>query len=204
VTVDVGTGDGHAVLATAAREPATLVLGLDANAGAMAESSRRAARPARKGGLPNAAFILGSAEAPPAALEAAADTVTVHFPWGSLLRGAVGRDERVAAGVAGLVSLDGTLELLLAPSDRDGLDRLDGLRRDPAGLVERVIQAFGPHGLELVEGRPATLREIVASGSTWARRLGLGRNRRTLSGTASIDRAATLIRLRRRQLPPRR
>jgi 16S rRNA (adenine(1408)-N(1))-methyltransferase len=51
----------------------------------MVEASRRAAGPARKGGLDNALFVLAAAEAPPAELWALAARVTVLFPWGSLL-----------------------------------------------------------------------------------------------------------------------
>jgi len=65
VTIDVGTGDGRAVLETGAAFPASLAIGLDAHAAAMAEASRRAARPALKGGLPNAMFLLAAAEAIP-------------------------------------------------------------------------------------------------------------------------------------------
>jgi 16S rRNA (adenine(1408)-N(1))-methyltransferase len=189
VTIDVGTGDGRAVLAAAARDPRTLVLGLDAVAAAMAESSRRAARPAPKGGLPNAAFVMAAAEEPPAVLCGVADLVTVRFPWGSLLRGSVGRDAAVAAGLAGLVRPGGTLELLLAPSARDGLE---GVPLDRAALADAAAAAFAPFGFRLVLARPATDDEILGSGSSWARRLGVGRR----NGTA--DRAPMLIRLERR------
>jgi hypothetical protein len=162
------------VLAAATREPRTLVIGLDANAAAMAEASRRAAGPTRKGGLPNAAFILAAAEAPPSELFGAAHRVTVLFPWGSLLRGCVGGgdgdgDGRVAAGVAGLVAPGGTLELFLAPSARDGLD---GLPLDPNHLAAAVRSAFERFGLAMELARPASDAEVRASGSTWARRLG--------------------------------
>lgn len=157
------------MLATAAREPRTLVIGLDANAPAMAEASRRAAGPARKGGLANAAFILATAETPPPELRGAADRVGVLFPWGSLLRGCVGGDARVAAGVAGLVAPAGTLELLLAPSVRDGLD---GLPLELEALVAAVRSAFEGMGLGLELARPASDAEVRDSGSTWARRLG--------------------------------
>ena len=156
------------------------MLGLDANASAMAEASRRAARPPRKGGLPNAGFILASAESPPFALEASADLVTVRFPWGSLLRGVVGADAAVAAGVAGLVAVGGSLELLLAPAGRDGLD---GLPTSTQGLVAGVAGAFHAHGFAIEEVRTPTGAEVKATGSTWARRL---------------DRRPTLIRLVRR------
>jgi 16S rRNA (adenine(1408)-N(1))-methyltransferase len=180
VTIDAGTGDGRAVLAAAAREPSTLVLGLDANAASMAESSRRAARAVRKGGRPNAAFLVASAEAPPAELSGRAELVTVQLPWGSLLRGVVGDDQAVAAGLAGLVTTTGALELLLAPMQRDGLG---GIPTSQGGLVDGAGAAFAPHGFEVAFVRALTPAEIRVSGSTWARRL---------------DRPATLIRLRRR------
>ncbi|MEO5704965.1 MAG: hypothetical protein ABIZ52_08440 [Candidatus Limnocylindrales bacterium] len=190
MTIDIGTGDGRAVLAAAARDPRTLVIGMDASAAAMAELSRRAAGPARKGGLPNAAFILAAAEAPPRDLRGVAERVTVQFPWGSLLRGCVGLDEAVAAGAAALVADRGALDLLIAPSVRDGLG---GVPTDASGLAEVVAGSFARHGFELEFGRPATHAEVVASGSTWARRLGASR----ANGDAP-DRSALLFHLVRR------
>lgn len=173
------------MLALAAREPATLVLGIDPNAAAMAEASRRAAGPARKGGLGNARFVLAAAEAVPAELAGRAGLVTVSFPWGSLLRGCVGLDETVAGGLAALVGGDGGLDLLLAPAARDGLD---GIPTTRSGLVESAARAFHPHGLRVIEGRAATDAEIAATPSTWARRL--------LAGGRG-DRGATIVRLGR-------
>ena len=168
MTIDVGTGDGRAVLATAAAEPTSLVIGIDANAASMAEASRRAAAPSRKGGLANAMFVLATAEAPPEEFRALAGRVTVLFPWGSLLRGCLGADASVAEGIATLLTPQGTLELLLAPADRDGLV---GLPAYPAAVIEAATTTFDALGLRLVEARPATDVEVRASGSSWARRL---------------------------------
>ena len=172
------------MLAAAAREPTTLALGLDANAAAMAESSRRAARPVRKGGLPNAAFVLATAEAPPQILAGAASSVTVRFPWGSLLRGVVGLDPSVAAGIAGLAAPGGTLEVILAPADRDGLD---GMPTSGDGLAAAAASAFESLGFGLVEAHALTPAEILATGSTWARRLGVaGSNGRETGRAATV------------------
>jgi 16S rRNA (adenine(1408)-N(1))-methyltransferase len=184
--IDVGTGDGRAVLDLAAREPATLALGLDASTAALAEVSRRAAGPARKGGRPNARFILAAAEAPPAALAGIADLVTVRFPWGSLLRGCLGSDAAVGRGIVTLVSPGGALELLLAPAPRDGLA---GVPTNVASIVAAAAGAFGPFGFELEVGREATLEEVVRSGSTWAKRLDAGATGR--AGTAHAGAAAS-------------
>jgi 16S rRNA (adenine(1408)-N(1))-methyltransferase len=183
VAIDVGTGDGRAVLAAAARDPRTLVLGMDANATAMAEASRRAAANPKRGGLPNAAFVVAAAEAAPLELRGRADLVTVRFPWASLLRGCLGRDRTVAAGVAGLVAAGGVLELLLAPAARDGLDDLPV---EPDAVAEAAVRAFEEFDRTAVEARPATDAEVAASDSTWAKRL---RSQRP------VDRTVMLIRL---------
>ena len=198
MTIDIGTGDGRAVLDAAAREPTTLVLGLDASAAAMIASSRRAAGPARKGGRANVRFILAAAESPPPALVGVADLVTVRFPWGSLLRGCLGLDATVAAGVAALVAPRGTLELLMAPSARDGLE---GVPIEVDAIVAAARTAFEPFGLELVAGRAATAQEVAASGSSWAKRLDAGRSRHRSNGngngTGDAGRVVTLVRFER-------
>jgi len=185
VTIDIGTGDGRSALAAAAADPRTLVIGLDADAASMAEASRRAARAATKRGLTNALFLVAAAEAPPPELANLADRITIHFPWGSLLRGCLGLAPAAAAGIAVLANRRATIELLLAPAARDGLE---GIPTEPAAIVDAVRSTFAPFGFELVAGRVATDAEIAASRSTWARRL--------LAGNGRRDRAVTLVRLR--------
>lgn len=50
------------MLAAAAEQPETLIVGIDANAAAMADAARRAAR---RGALPNVLFFVAAAEHPP-------------------------------------------------------------------------------------------------------------------------------------------
>jgi hypothetical protein len=83
VVLDLGTGDGRAVVARAREEPAALVIGIDASAAGMAESSFRADRPLQKGGTPNAIFAVGAAERPIDELRGRADELTIVMPWGS-------------------------------------------------------------------------------------------------------------------------
>lgn len=167
--VDLGTGDGRAVLAAAAADPQALVIGLDADASAMAEASRRAARPTRKGGLPNALFVAGAAETPPAELCGIADTVTAWFPWGSLLRGVLGLDDAAARGLATLVRPDGgRVEALVSVTARD---RLDGVASLDGPALDRLAGAHRRFGLELVSVAPATAEEVRATRSSWGRRL---------------------------------
>jgi 16S rRNA (adenine(1408)-N(1))-methyltransferase len=190
--IDLGTGDGRSVLAAAAADPAALVVGVDASAAAMAEASRRAAKPASRGGLANALFVVAAAEAPPPELAGVADSVTIPLRWGSLLRGALALAADVAAGIAALVAPAGRVEILLAPATRDRLaPEVDvrGRLRD-GGLAE----GWRRFGLELCEARTATGAEISASRSTWARRLGLR--------AGDSERAAYRLVLRRPPLAP--
>ena len=161
----------------------------------MAESSRRAARHARKGGLRNAVFVVAAAEAPLPELAGVAQLLTVRFPWGSLLRGVVARDDAVAAGIAALAAQASAIELLLAPSPRDGLADVP---TSTESLADAVRRTFEPFGFMLADGRLASSAEIHESGSTWARRLGVGSRRVAVSGGSGVeDRSVTFIRLSR-------
>ncbi len=174
MAVDLGTGDGRHVLSTAAGQPDTLAIGVDANAPAMADSSRRAWR---RDALPNALFAVAAAEQPPEALHGMAGSLTVNFPWGSLLRGLLGEDDAVLAGVARLMAPGAEGVVLLSVLPRDGMP--------PVPPPVSLRPAYARHGLDLVEMRPATPEEVAASGSSWAKRLRAGR-----------DRPVTLLRLR--------
>jgi 16S rRNA (adenine(1408)-N(1))-methyltransferase len=166
--VDLGTGDGRAVVARARREPGALVIGMDASAAGMAEESRRAARPQKRGGLPNALFVVAVAECPPVELQGIADDLTILFPWSSLLRGVLALDGAAADGIAGLVRDGGRVDALVSITERDGL----GLAPLRAEDGPRIAGRWASHGLTLVAFEPATAEEIAATGSTWARRLG--------------------------------
>ena len=150
-------------------------MGLDATADRMAETSRRTARSPRRGGLPNALFAVAAAEQPPLELYGRADELTILFPWGSLLRGALALPDASAAsaGIAALVARGGTIRILVSVDARDRL----GLPPFAAADRERLAAGWRCHGLEVCAFEPATDAEVRASGSTWARRLRAGRDR---------------------------
>ena len=164
--VDIGTGDGRAVLARAAAEPATLVIGVDAAAASMAESSRRADRR----GPRNALYLAAGVEALASSrLAGTADLVTVTLPWGSLLRGVLGLDEAALGGIVATAKPGGRLEVLASVVPSDGIVGLECL--DDAA-ASAVAEAWRAAGLRLVGMRPATRADMESAGSSWARRLG--------------------------------
>ena len=186
MVVDIGTGDGRAVLLRAAAEPTALVVGVDAAASLMADASRRADRR----GPTNVLFLAAGAETLAASpLAGRADLVTVRFPWGSLLRGIVGLDDAALCGVASLLAAGGRLEVLASVVPSDGVTGMPCL---DAEAEPAIRPAWSAAGLRLTAMRLASAAEIEACGSTWARRLRAGRDTRPvwrLDGTrsASID-----------------
>jgi 16S rRNA (adenine(1408)-N(1))-methyltransferase len=129
---------------------------------------RAAAR--RSAGLPNAAFVVAAAESLPDDLTGAADRVTVQFPWGSLLRGIVCAEGPVLANLARIAAPGATLEVLWSVTDRDRA----ALGPVPTRPAE---EPFAAAGFEFRDLRPATVAEIDATGSSWAKRLLAGVDR---------------------------
>jgi 16S rRNA (adenine(1408)-N(1))-methyltransferase len=168
VIIDLGTGDGRAALTVAESEPRTLVIGMDADAASMADTSRRAARSLAKGGRPNLLFVVAAAENPPHELLGLADEVRILFPWGSLLRGVLGADERVARGIANLARPGGHVSAIVSVTTRDGLGELVALDQD--GLAD-IVAAARHSGMRLIGVRPLDADDVRATRSTWGRRL---------------------------------
>ena len=99
--LDLGTGDGSAVLQAARRDPGVLAIGVDTDASSLREASFRAAQPARKGGVDNALFLVGDASAALHVLSGGIDELRITLPWGSLLRLVLEGELAFAHAVAG-------------------------------------------------------------------------------------------------------
>jgi 16S rRNA (adenine(1408)-N(1))-methyltransferase len=179
--MDVGAGDGRFVITRASEHPEELVLAVDTSHAAMRETSWRAGRSARRGGVPNAVFVASSLDQLPAELSDIASLVTVHFPWASLLQAAIGRDPAGTDRLAALVAPGGRLRLLVSASQRDAVKGATAL--DP----ESIVPAYRTRGFALEHCREASAADAAAARSSWGRRL------LTVAG----DRRAWLIELRR-------
>ena len=140
------------MLAVAAAAADRLVVGVDASAAGMAEASRRAARRTERGGLPNALFVVAAAEALPHELDGLADRVTVHFPWGSLLRGLLAADPAILDGLVRVMRPGATLSMLVSSTARDRGAGVEPL--DEHALAALAVD-YGRSGLEVTgPGRP--------------------------------------------------
>ena len=166
--IDLGTGDGRAALALAEAEPTTLVIGMDADAASMAETSRRAARTTPRGGRANLVFVVAAAETPPAELIGVADDVRILFPWGSLLRGVLGRDARIARGIAALARPGARITATVSVTPADGVGGIGAL---DAATIADAAAGLRRAGLHLTGSRRVDRDEVRATRSTWGRRL---------------------------------
>jgi hypothetical protein len=112
--------------------------------------------------------VAAAAETVPRELRAGFDLVTVHLPWGSLLRGVVCTEAWWTGTLRRLLRPRGRAELLLSVVERDGaVPPLDA-----AAMVD-LAAAYSAAGLRPLEVHMATPEE-AAERSTWARRIGAG------------------------------
>jgi 16S rRNA (adenine(1408)-N(1))-methyltransferase len=179
------------VLAAAAERADRLVVGVDANAAAMATASRRAAAPPRRGGLPNALFVVAAVESLPRELDGVADVVTVQFPWGSLLRGLLDATPQVMTGLTRVMRPGATLSMLVSSTVRD---RGAGLAPVQERTLDALADAYRRHGLTVTGARPATAADVAAARSTWGKRLGAARRRPAWLLRARLGDASAAVR----------
>jgi 16S rRNA (adenine(1408)-N(1))-methyltransferase len=181
--IDLGTGDGRFVLRSARERPQSLVIGIDPVKDAMADVARRSSAKPSRGGVPNALFLVASAEALPAVLSSKASFVSVNYPWGSLLRTLVLPDPHGMRALVGLLQPGGRLTALLNASvtdDRDYGERLGLPPLEDAHVDERLVPGWQESGLEGVSWHRLEPDEEPSHHTTWGRRLVRGSNRSTI------------------------
>ena len=130
MVLDIGTGDGLFVYRSARANPAKFFIGVDANARPLQKISERIHRKPTKGGAANAMFIQASVEDLPDELNGIAEEVSVHFPWGSLLRVVATGEVTLLRRIRGVCAGNAVLKLTI------GIDR----QRDSAEIRRLGLQ----------------------------------------------------------------
>lgn len=146
------------------------MIGLDASLAGLGAGFERA----RQRRLTNTLFAVATAEEPPAELLASADELVIQFPWGSLLDAVVTPGD-VLRGIAALLAPGGRLTLSLSIRPRDGVAGVDNLDLDAAHRL--ACDVASACALRSTGVRRLSWGDVQASGSSWAKRLGVGRNR---------------------------
>jgi 16S rRNA (adenine(1408)-N(1))-methyltransferase len=177
--IDIGTGDGRFAYHLATTEPRVLVIGTDALAENMGERAATAARKPPKGGRPNLLFVHAAIEALPEELLHCADDVHVLLPWGRLLEGIVLARDDVLGGIASVcrpgarvsVTLNGEIWLDSTPTRYEQLPV-----PTPEYVAEVIAPGFAQVGIRLGAARYSSAEEAKRLPTTWARKLGHGRD----------------------------
>ncbi len=159
---DIGTGDGKYAIDLARRASDTAVVAIDANLDHL--------RGARRRDPANLRFVTANALAWPLESLPRVDAVTINFPYGSLLRGLVERDPALLERLDALLAPGGSIEARVNATAliAGGLDP----SRAPAAIASALRQVAGVR----VSMRPVDRDELCAFPSSWARRLGFGRD----------------------------
>ena len=180
IVIDIGTGDGLFVYQSARQNPKKFYVGVDASARPLEKISEKIHRNPAKGGLPNALFIQAALEDLPSELDAVADEVHIHFPWGSLLRAVSAGDRELLGGLRRICSTDGLLEVVIgldAERDRTEIERL-GLKPLSIDYIDaELAQHYRAAGFEVVERGVLAQSEWPCVKTTWAKRLRSGAGR---------------------------
>lgn len=178
IVVDIGTGDGSFVYHAAKENPNKFFIGIDANAKPLSKISEKIYRGVKKGGLPNALFLLAAVEDLPLELNGAADEVHVHFPWGSLLAAFALGQEQILQDVRRICAREALLEVVIGldmEKDRVELSKLGIAEFSPAYVRNYLQNCYGRAGFEIRE--TGELVDWSALHTTWMKRLRTNQNR---------------------------
>ena len=173
--IDLGSGDGAWPRRFAREHGNILAIGIDADRSALREAARLAERKPARGGAPNALYIAASAETLPAELRAAADWITIYFPWAALLRLILGGDPQVADILNALAAPRARLSIVLnAEAAPDGFDR-----PTPQSVSKSLRSPLEVAGFRVT--RSEWLDAADAPPTTWGGRLVKGSGRAMVS-----------------------
>lgn len=178
--IDIGTGDGRFVSAAAQANPNKFYIGIDANAKPLEKISMKATRKPSKGGLPNVLFVQAAVENLPAELDASADEIHIHFPWGSLLRAVLVGDEDVLRALRRIAAPGCLVEIIIGideERDKSEIERLDLPKLSADYLQNVLLPKYIDAGFAALESGALNSSEWSKLETSWARKLQGGANR---------------------------
>ena len=172
IHLDLGTGDGRFIRYMAEQHPCSFFIGLDACRENLRANSNRK--------LPNALFVIASAQSMPLELNGLISHITINFPWGSLLESLLTGDARlmncleyISSSIARVdVRLNGGALAEASTALEAGTDQIynNMLRSGWKMNVPVLMNANALHNFP----------------STWAKRLAFGRDPRAMAMSGSF------------------
>jgi 16S rRNA (adenine(1408)-N(1))-methyltransferase len=194
ITLDIGTGDGKFVYKRAQSLPKTFFIGLDSSPANLQEYSTKILRSPQKGGLPNVLYVIANVEQLPYELDHTADTIFVHFPWGSLLKSIVVGDELTLNNIARAGKPGATLEILVNYNvffDPIPLEILELPDMNIEYIDDILVPLYAQASITILERSYIGKDEMKELPTTWSKRLAYGRKPRTVYLRAKITKEFT-------------
>jgi len=167
IHLDLGTGDGRFINYMAEQHPCSFFIGVDACRENLRANSRRR--------LPNALFVITSAQSLPKELNGLISHITINFPWGSLLENLLTGDTRLMNSLEYISSSIASVEV-----------RLNGGALTEAGTAleagaDQIYNNMLRFGWELNKPLLMNANALRNFPSTWAKRLAFGRDPRAMA-----------------------
>jgi 16S rRNA (adenine(1408)-N(1))-methyltransferase len=166
ISLDLGTGDGRFVCKSAEQNKGRFIIGIDSCRENLRVNSGRK--------LPNALFVIASAQALPHELSGLVSHVSINFPWGSLLESLLTDD---ACLLNGLLRVTRPCAGMAVHLNADALASAGWDLDSGADQIERVLNAAGWETRSRSGLDASDLRCIP---TTWAKRLAFGRDPRAI------------------------
>ena len=181
VHVDLGTGDGKHVYRQAKQFPQIYFVGVDLHPETMSYFSWKMSRkPARGGGIYNASYLCSSLLGLPPSLSQFANSISVNYPWGSLLSDLVTPNPSALTQISNLAKEGGSLEILLNYTVFQNPTYAKSLKLpsiDDAYIRSRLYPTYRSHGIRLTSHE---VQRTAGNKSSWGQKLTLGGQREVL------------------------
>lgn len=196
VHVDLGTGDARNIYKLAVNNPDTLYIGIDPVKNNMLEISKKIVKKSQKGGVSNVLLVIAAAESLPDILFNTADSISVLFPWGTLLEYVIRPDTEVLRNVSKLARENAGFEIVTTYSEKYEEGEMN--RRDLPLInigyfqSEQYRRSLMGAGF-IISGIEEYDNEFVKKfHSLWAKRLAFGRKRSFFRIYGHIEKSADL------------
>ena len=181
--LDLGTGDGLFAWRLARDNPHMLVLGLDADRDSLREGSARAAKKPARGGAPNALFFCADALNLPDAFKGVATSLSINYPWGSLLKAVVDTQVDILQHMAICARSGASVTLtinLFVFDDEEQRQNLQLPTMNEEYLHQSLMPAWEKAGVVFEQVNFFAAGEDAGVSSTWGGRLTRNSKRPTL------------------------
>lgn len=172
VHIDLGSGDGAYALHMARSHPDMAVIGIDTCLDNLVKAARR--------GLPNLRFVACDATTTPAWLHGTATSISINFPFGSLLRALADEDVEIHRRLFAIAKPGARVEIRVNGSATNELGLSLECLRD---RLRRTTRAISPGSATVTVEPHVAFRRFP---SAWAKRLAYGRPSEVVVATVQV------------------